>query len=166
MTIRPARIEDIPALLEIYNYEVINGTATLDINPRTLPEWENWFREHQTEEHFVLTAEINGVPAGYASLLRYSDREAYPSTAELSVYVGQEFRRQGVASALIAEVLRIAREMGTLHSVVSVITAGNNASKRLHGKFGFMACGTLRQVGFKHGKYQDIDNFELILDKE
>ena len=82
------------------------------------------------------------------------------------MYVGQEFRRQGVASALIAEVLRIAREMGTLHSVVSVITAGNNASKRLHGKFGFMACGTLRQVGFKHGKYQDIDNFELILDKE
>ncbi len=166
MTIRPARIEDIPALLEIYNYEVINGTATLDINPRTLPEWENWFREHQTEEHFVLTAEINGVPAGYASLSEYRSKEAYRSTAELSVYVGQEFRRQGVASALIAEVLRIARERNTLHSVVSVITAGNNASKRLHGKFGFMACGTLRQVGFKHGKYQDIDNFELILDKE
>ena len=166
MTIIPARIEDIPALLEIYNYEVINGTATLDINPRTLPEWENWFREHQKEEHFVLTAEINGVPAGYASLSEYRSKEAYRSTAELSVYVGQEFRRQGVASALIAEVLRIAREMGTLHSVVSVITAGNNASKRLHGKFGFMACGTLRQVGFKHGKYQDIDNFELILDKE
>ena len=123
-------------------------------------------RDSQTEEHFVLTAEINGVPAGYASLSEYRSKEAYRSTAELSVYVGQEFRRQGVASALIAEVLRIAREMGTLHSVVSVITAGNNASKRLHGKFGFMACGTLRQVGFKHGKYQDIDNFELILDKE
>ncbi len=166
MTIRPARIEDIPTLLEIYNYEVINGTTTLDINPRTLPEWENWFREHQTEEHFVLTAEINGVPAGYASLSEYRSKEAYRSTAELSVYVGQELRRQGVASALIAEVLRIARDRNTLHSVVSVITAGNNASKRLHGKFGFMACGTLRQVGFKHGKYQDIDNFELILDKE
>lgn len=166
MTIRPARMEAIPALLEIYNYEVINGTTTLDINPRTLPEWENWFREHQTEEHFVLTAEINGVPAGYASLSEYRSKEAYRSTAELSVYVGQELRRQGVASALIAEVLRIARDRNTLHSVVSVITAGNNASKRLHGKFGFMACGTLRQVGFKHGKYQDIDNFELILDKE
>ena len=145
---------------------MINGTTTLDINPRTLPEWENWFREHQTEEHFVLTAEINGVPAGYASLSEYRSKEAYRSTAELSVYVGQEFRRQGVASALIAEVLRIARERNTLHSVVSVITAGNNASKRLHSKFGFMACGTLSQVGFKHGKYQDIDNFELILDKE
>ena len=62
MTIRPARMEAIPALLEIYNYEVINGVATLDLNPRTLPEWEEWFREHQTEDHFILTAEIDGVP--------------------------------------------------------------------------------------------------------
>ena len=106
------------------------------------------------------------MPAGYASLSEYRIKEAYRSTAELSVYVGQEFRRQGVASALISEVLRTARERGTLHSVVSVITAGNDASECLHSKFGFMACGTLHQVGFKHGKYQDIDNFELILDKE
>lgn len=82
------------------------------------------------------------------------------------MYVGHEFRRQGVASALIEEVLKRARSTGGLHSVVSVITAGNEASERLHGKFGFMACGTLHQVGFKHGKYQDIDNFELILGEE
>lgn len=166
MIIRPAKEEDIPALLEIYNYEVIHGVATLDLNQRTLPEWEEWFREHQTKDHFILTAEINGVPAGYASLSEYRSKEAYKSTAELSVYVGHEFRRQGVASALIEEVLKRARSTGDLHSVVSVITAGNEASERLHGKFGFRACGTLHQVGFKHGKYQDIDNFELILDKE
>ena len=94
MTIRPAKMEDVPALLEIYNYEVINGVATLDLNPRTLPEWEEWFREHQTEDHFILTAEIDGVPAGYASLSEYRSKEAYRSTAELSVYVGHEFRRQ------------------------------------------------------------------------
>lgn len=166
MTIRPATAKDIPALLEIYNYEVINGVATLDLTPRTLPEWETWFMEHQTAEHFIMTAEINGMPAGYASLSEYRSKEAYRSTAELSVYVGHEFRRQGVASALIDEVLKIARSTGTLHSVVSVITSGNEASERLHEKFGFKSCGTLHQVGFKHGKYQDIDNFELILDKE
>lgn len=166
MTIRPTRKEDLPSLLEIYNYEVINGVATLDLNRRTLPEWKEWFREHQTDDHFILTAEIDGVTAGYASLSEYRSKEAYKSTAELSVYVGHEFRRQGVASALIEEVLKRARSTGGLHSVVSVITAGNEASERLHGKFGFRACGTLHQVGFKHGKYQDIDNFELILGEE
>ena len=166
MTIRPAKKEDVPALLEIYNYEVVHGVATLDLNPRTLPEWEEWFSEHQTSDNFILTAEINDAPAGYASLSEYRSKEAYKSTAELSVYVGHEFRRQGVASALIDEVLKIAHSSDTLHSVVSVITAGNDASERLHAKFGFKPCGTLHQVGFKHGKYQDIDNFELILDKE
>ena len=92
----------------------------------------------------------------------YRQKEAYCTTAELSVYVSPDFRRTGVASALISRVLEIAR--GTeLHSIVSVITAGNDASKRLHAKFGFTPCGTLHQVGFKHGKYQDIDNYELII---
>ncbi len=164
MIVRPARKEDIPALLEIYNHEVINGAATLDINPKTLPQWEEWFSLHTTPEHFILTAEVNGVPAGYASLSEYRSKEAFRSTAELSVYVGQEYRRQGVATALIAEVLKTAESSGTLHSVVSVITAGNEASERLHEKFGFLPCGTLHEVGFKHGKYRNIDNFELILE--
>lgn len=163
MLIRNARESDVPALLEIYNYEVLNGVATLDLNPRTLPEWEHWFREHGTDSHFILVAEIDGKPAGYASLSEYRQKEAYRSTAELSVYIGRGYRRQGVASALINAVLERARSLGTLHSIVSVITAGNEASERLHEKFGFTPCGTLHEVGFKMGSYRDIDNFELLI---
>lgn len=75
MIVRPAKEEDLPALLEIYNYEVIHGTATLDLNQRTLPEWKEWFREHQTKDHFILTAEIDGVTAGYASLSETAARK-------------------------------------------------------------------------------------------
>ena len=55
---------------------------------------------------------------------------------------------------------------GGLHSVVSVITAGNTASERLHEKFGFRFCGTLHEVGMKMGEYRDIDNFELLIGQE
>ncbi len=166
MTIRPAERRDVPALLEIYNYEVEHGVATLDLHPRTLPEWEEWFSEHQTPSHFILVAEADGKPAGYASLSEYRQKEAYSSTAELSAYISPDHRRQGIASALMEAVLSRARESTDLHSVVSVITAGNEASEKLHAKFGFRFCGTMHEVGFKHGKYQDIDNFELFLDKE
>lgn len=166
MTIRPAERRDVPALLEIYNYEVEHGVATLDLHPRTLPEWEEWFSEHQTPSHFILVAEADGKPAGFASLSEYRQKEAYSSTAELSVYISPDHRRQGIASALMEAVLSRARESADLHSVVSVITAGNEASEKLHAKFGFRFCGTMQEVGFKHGKYQDIDNFELFLDKE
>lgn len=166
MTIRPALESDIPALLEIYNSEVELGVATLDLNPRTLDEWREWFFAHGTDTHFILVAEENGSPVGYASLSEYRKKEAFSSTAELSVYIDRDFRHRGAASALMKAVLAKARECGKLHSVVSVITAGNKASERLHAKFGFTFCGTLHEVGFKHGKFRDIDNFELILDKQ
>ena len=163
MTIRPARESDLPELLAIYNYEVEHGVATLDLNPRTIAEWEEWFREHQTDTHFILVGEENVAAVGYASLSEYRQKEAYASTAELSVYISPEHRRKGAASALMGAVLDRAKACGKLHSVVSVITAGNEASEKLHQKFGFTFCGTLHQVGFKHGQYRDIDNFELIL---
>ena len=163
MTIRPARESDLPELLAIYNYEVEHGVATLDLNHRTLAEWEEWFRQHQTDTHFILAGEENGAAVGYASLSEYRQKEAYASTAELSVYISPEHRRKGAASALMGAVLDRAKACGKLHSVVSVITAGNGASEKLHQKFGFTFCGTLHQVGFKHGQYRDIDNFELIL---
>ena len=166
MTIRPAREQDLPTLLEIYNYEVEHGVATLDLNPRTLAEWKDWFNKHQTDTHFILVGEENGALTGYASLSEYRQKEAYSSTAELSVYISPDHRRQGAASALMAAVLDRARECGKLHSVVSVITAGNEASEKLHRKFGFTFCGTLHQVGFKNGKFRDIDNFELMLGRQ
>ncbi|MNP38663.1 hypothetical protein D3C76_1321910 [compost metagenome] len=47
------------------------------------------------------------------------------------------------------------------HTVVSVITAGNEASRKLHEKFGFEFCGTIKEVGMKFGEYRDIENYRL-----
>ncbi len=163
MIIRKTERQDLPALLDIYNYEVEHGVATLDLHPRTAAQWDQWFDDHGSDTHFILTAEMNGVPAGYASLSEYRTKEAYASTVELSVYVGKDFRRMGVASALMASILKMARENPAIHSVVSVITSGNEASTRIHEKFGFRFCGTLHEVGRKMGALRDIDNYELLV---
>ena len=163
MLIRKGEKKDIPRLLDIYNYEVINGVSTLDLNPKELADREQWFGAHQTEDHPLIVAEKDGVVMGYATLSPYRDKEAYKSTAELSIYIAPECRRQGAASALMGAILDMARERGRFHLIVSVITSGNAASEALHDKFGFTFCGTLHEVGFKHGKYQSIDNYELKL---
>lgn len=170
--IRKGRPEDVPALLDIYNYEVVNGTATFDLQPKTLAERMQWFEEHQTEMHPLLVAEISpeqasdtspiqSIVAGYATLSSYRPKEAYASTAELSLYIAPACRGRGVATALMHAILQAARECPELHMVVSVITGGNAASIHLHEKFGFTHCGTLREVGFKHGAYRDVDHFLL-----
>jgi len=40
LVIRPITRNDIASCLDIYNYEVVNGVATLDLEPRTLSEWQ------------------------------------------------------------------------------------------------------------------------------
>ena len=60
-------------------------------------------------------------------------------------------------------ILDIARQDDTLHTVISVITAGNQASERLHSKVGFEFCGCMREVGIKFGNYLDIVNYQLFV---
>lgn len=161
ISIRKAKDSDLQALLDIYNYEVVNGVATLDLEQKTLAEWRIWFNHHNVDNHPLIVAELMGQVAGYASLSSYREKEAYRSTVELSIYVGPDFRRMGVAAALMEAILKEARKDERTHTVVSVITSGNVASEKLHGKFGFEFCGTIREVGMKFGVYQDIDNYRL-----
>lgn len=161
MKIRKADINDVEKMLEIYNYEVVNGVATLDIKPKVLEEWTVWFNKHNNN-HPIIVAEDDEV-MGYASLSEYREKEAYSSTVELSVYVGHEYRNRGVATELMKNIIEIAKNDDTIHMIVSVITSGNEASKKLHKKFGFNFCGTIHEVGYKKEKFQDIDNYELIL---
>lgn len=159
--IRKAEYEDLKSLLEIYNYEVVNGVATLDLHPKTMEEWEKWFYAHNVENHPLLVAELRGQAAGYASLSSYREKEAYRSTVELSVYIGNSYRRKGVATKLMKEIIEEAKKDKDTHLVVSVITAGNEASVKLHEKYGFTFCGTIHEVGMKFGRYLDIENYEL-----
>ena len=98
---------------------------------------------------------------GYASQSPYRDKEAYRSTVELSIYVGKAHRRKGAATCLMREILEMAKKDARTHLVVSVITAGNEASVSLHGRFGFTYCGTIHEVGEKFGRLLDIENYEL-----
>lgn len=161
MLIRTARQEDLADLLDIYNYEVVHGTATLDIHPRTIDEWQEWLDAHNVDNHPLIVCERNGEVAGYASLSAYRAKEAYKSTVELSIYVSPDHRGHGAASLLMEAILENARADSRTHTVVSVITSGNEASTHLHKKFGFTFCGRIPEVGEKFGKYLDIDNYSL-----
>ena len=87
MEIRIAQEEDVPYLLDIYNYEVLHGEATFDINPRTLSERLDWYYAHNISNHPLIVAVEDGHAVGYACLSPYRVKEAYAATVELSVYV-------------------------------------------------------------------------------
>ena len=154
---------DISACLAIYNYEVIHGVATLDLELRTLEEWHEWYNAHSDEHHPIIVGTVNDVVVGYASLSPYRLKDAFKSTVELSIYIHKDYRGQGVATQLMERILEMAKEDTMLHNVVSVITAGNEESTKLHNRFGFTYCGLTPEVGFKHGKYQDTETYALLV---
>jgi phosphinothricin acetyltransferase len=165
MEIRKAEIEDLKELTDLYNYEVIHGVSTLDLKAKTIEERKQWFYDHNINHHPLYVAVVEQKVVGYASLSSYREKEAYKSTVELSIYIDVNYRGQGIASALMEYIIDKAKKDKTIHNVVSVITSGNKASARLHEKFGFEFCGTIKEVGVKFNEYRDIDNYCLIVEE-
>lgn len=153
--IRRAKIEDLPELLDIYNYEVKHGVATFDEIEQTYEQRKKWFDDHQGK-YILIVKEINGKIAGYASVSKLFLKPAYDISGEVSVYVGKDFRGQGIGKELMQELLAIVKEEGNFESLFSLITGNNEASIRLHEKLGFEYAGILKNSGVKFGKHLDV----------
>lgn len=163
MTIRWAEKDDLQRLVEIFNYEVLNGTASFSIRPRTIEERAVWFEQHDRDKYPLIVAEVDKRVVGYASLSVYRDNDAYAATTELSIYVDHENRGRKIGEALMERLLHIAGENGKVHTVISVITADNLVSIRLHEKFGFRCCGATKEVGRKFDRWLDAVYYQLII---
>lgn len=160
ISIRPATEKDITAITDIYNDAVLNTTATFDTEPRTYSDRLEWLRKHG-EQHPVLVAEADGQVAGWASLSRWSDRAAYDSTAETSLYVHSSFRHRGIGKQLMEMLVLSGRKAG-LHSLIARITHGNEQSIYLHERMGFVMIGTMKEAGRKFGQYHDVHFMQKI----
>ena len=163
LVIRRAREQDIAALTDIYNYEILHSDSTFAITPKTEQERLEWLREHNIDNHPLIVAVDSDEVIGYASLSPYRNMEAYRGTVELSVYVHREHRRRGVGEELCRHIIDMARRDETTVTVVSVITSDNQKSIALHEKLGFEFCGELKNVGIKNGKLLSIKNYQLMV---
>jgi phosphinothricin acetyltransferase len=162
LEIRPAESRDLEAITEIYNHAILTTTATFDTGPKSLAEQSLWLQAHGPK-YPVLVAEADGVVVAWASLSRWSDRCAYADTAELSLYVSEQFRGQGIGRKLSEAILKAA-QAGGLHTVIARIAEGNDVSAHLCFSLGFTHLGTMREVGRKFGKLLDVHLFQIILE--
>lgn len=161
ITLRTAEERDVPAIRDIYNYEVLNGWATFDIEPKSLEERLEWFRETQPP-HCIIVAEEGGVVVGWGCLRPFRAKAAYRFTVEDSVYIHQDHRGRGIGTLVLSRLIELARE-GGFHSVIAGISEANDASLRLHRRFGFEDIGTEREVGYKFERWLDVTWLQLML---
>ena len=165
MILRPAVAADAPAILEIYNHEVLTSNVTFDLTPRTLEDQRRWITDRSGAHAAGVAVDADGgseVVIGFGALSPYRDRPGYSTSVEDSVYVHDAHRGRGVGVALLSELVERATAHG-FHAVFARIVAGHDASIGLHGRLGFEIVGREKEVGRKFGRFHDVVVMERLL---
>jgi L-amino acid N-acyltransferase len=150
-------------ILAIFNDAIVNSTALYDYKPRSMEMMRAWFEAKRQGNFPVIGFEAaSGELMGFGTYGTFRAWPAYKYSVEHSVYVDRRVRRQGVGMILLKEVIEAARRQD-YHVLVGVIDSSNHASIALHEKLGFKHCGTIREVGFKFGRWLDASFYQLTL---
>ena len=161
--IRAARSKDVPQILAIYNAAVLEPASAYEDVPHTLTQREEWF-EHFTRRNFpVVVAEHGSVVVGWGSLGPHQERAGFRFTGSVAVYVVGTHRRCGIGGELVEALLSAGRER-KIHVVVAAIDSRNEASLKLHTKYGFVEAGVFQEVGCKFGEWRDVVYLQRLLD--
>lgn len=96
---------------------------------------------------------------GYATSSAFRPKPAYATSVEVTVYLAPHARGRGVGT-LLYKALFEALADEDVHRAYAGIAQPNEASARLHERFGFRHVGTYREVGRKFGRYWDVAWFE------
>ena len=154
--IRPAVRADLPRLIEIYNYYVVNTPVTFDVEPYTVERREAWFAQFSvTGRHRLLVAESEAGVIGYVGGTRFRPKAAYGTTVETSIYCAPEAVGRGIGTQLYAALFEALRGED-IHRFVAGYALPNPATAVIHARFGFKVVGVFSENGRKFGKYWDV----------
>ncbi len=163
IVIRPAVAADLPVITEIYAEEVAVGTASFEVVPPDEAEMTARFLRLTGDRFPYVVAERGEKVLGYGYVGPYRPRPAYRHTVEDSIYLAVEARSQGIGGALLRRLIDETIVLGFRQMVAVIGDSANDASVRLHKAAGFELIGTLRDVGFKHGRWLDTVIMQLAL---
>jgi L-amino acid N-acyltransferase YncA len=154
--IRPAAMQDLPSVQAIYAHHVIHGLGTFEETPPDLAEMTARYASVVEKKLPWLVAEAAGKILGYAYAAPFRPRSAYRFALEDSIYVSPDAAARGLGKALLGELLRLCEAWGARQMLAVIGDSANAGSIGVHRALGFTHLGTMRGVGFKHGRWVDV----------
>ena len=153
--LRLATLDDLPAIVAIYNSTIAGRMVTADLEPVSVESRLPWFHAHQPPRRPLWVAEQDGRIVAWISLSDFYGRPAYNGTAEVSIYLDESVRGQGMGSQLLQYVLETAPQFG-VHTLLGFIFGHNVPSLKLFQRFGFASWAHLPEVAQLDGVARDL----------
>lgn len=141
--------QDWPEVRRIYAEGIATGIATFETN---VPTWEHFDEHHLAVPRLV--AEADDGMLGWAVLSAISHRDVYRGVAEVSIYIGEAARGQGVGKTLLNALVEES-EKADLWMLQATIIGVNEPSIALHGKCGFRKVGYRERISNFKGQWYD-----------
>lgn len=159
--IRAVLLSDAEALLKIYSHYVENTAVSFEYETPSLEEFSRRIMS-TVEKYPYILAERDGKILGYAYAGTFKPRKAYDRCVEVSIYLANDERGNGVGRRLYEELEARLSEMGILN-LYACITHCENEDKYLtkqsplfHGRMGYEKIGHFSKCGFKFGRWYDM----------
>lgn len=160
ITFRAAILTDLPAIVATYNATIENRMVTADLNPVSVESKRKWFNEHSQNFRPLQIVEVDEVYAGWLSFNSFYGRPAYNGTAEVSIYLNENFHGKGLGKICLQKSIEICPAIN-VHTLLGFIFGHNERSLQLFYKMGFEKWGHLPKIA----KMDDLERDLIILGK-
>ncbi len=152
---RDATIDDLPVVVDIYNSTIPGRDVTADLEPVSVESRLAWFAAHDAHRRPLWVAETPGGIVGWLSFSDFYGRPAYGASVEVSIYLAEAARGQGLGRTLLERAIARAPDYG-VQTLLGFIFGHNRPSLGLFEKHGFARWGTLPRVAVLDGVERDL----------
>jgi L-amino acid N-acyltransferase YncA len=155
LIVRASTDADVARCAEIYGHHVLYGTASFEVDPPSVDEMRKRRASVLDLGLPYLVAEKEGRVLGYAYASNWRPRPAYKFSVEDSIYIDKDAVGQGVGKALLPVLIEQCTALGKRQMVAVIGDSAQTPSIRLHAASGFEMVGTIKNIGFKFGRWLD-----------
>jgi L-amino acid N-acyltransferase YncA len=155
LTIRNAEFSELARIVEIYNSTVPGRMVTADIEPVSVESREKWFYEHSPSHRPLWVVEYQGEICAWLSFQSFYGRPAYNATAEVSIYIHEDFRGMKLGKYLLQKAIDTCPKL-QIKTLLGFIFSHNEPSVKLFTKLGFEKWAHLPNVVELDGIERDL----------
>jgi phosphinothricin acetyltransferase len=152
---------DAAACAAIYAPHVEASATSFEAEPPTAVELAERIKRTSATHPWLVAESDDGV-VGFAYACEHRTRAAYRWAVDVSIYLAETSRGQGLGRALYEELFDRLRAQ-RFRVACAGVTLPNEASVRLHEGLGFSPVGVYRRIGWKVGAWHDVGWWQLDL---